>query len=380
MQRENAGRLIELAGFDNPRSGSFIPMLLSILRAARDAGWAAEMVFDAPAGEPHAWVAEFEAAGIPVRFAPPGNRRELGRWVGDLLAESEAPTVLHTHFTTFDMPAVLGARGNAQAHPVWHQHMDLSKRPSIMVRNAIKFGGFGRLTDRIVCPARDTAEDVKRVGAPRDKVVFITNGIDLVRFPLPTDAQRAEARAALGLESGEKVLLHFGWDWERKGGDVFLGALRELRERSVAGIVGLTVTADPAAELLRTELGLREQARVLPPQPDVQALYAAADMFVTASRAEVAPFATLEALASGLPVVASDLEGHRYVANEIDACTTTGPGPQALANAIELRLRSGAPLDEREAKRTREIIEQRFSLSAWSERLLALFGELRSRP
>lgn len=376
MSGQSAGRLIELAAFDNPRPGSFVPMLLSILRAAKAAGWSAEMVFDAPSGAPHAWYEEFDRAEIPLRFAPSGNRRELGGWVGDLLEETEAPTVLHTHFTTFDMPAALGARGNAHAHPVWHQHMDLSKRPSIMVRNAIKFGGFGRLTDRIVCPARDTAEDVKRVGAPRDKVMFITNGIDLVRFPLPTDVQRAEARAALGLGAGEKVLLHFGWDWERKGGDVFLGALRELRERSVTGIVGLTVTADPAAELLRAELGLREGARVLPPQPDVQALYAAADMFVTASRAEVAPFATLEALASGLPVVASDLEGHRYVANEIAACTTAGPGAGALADAIESTLGSGAPLDEGEANCTREIIEQRFSLSAWAERLLALFGEV----
>ena len=371
-----SGRLIELAAFDNPRPGSFVPMLLSILRGAKEAGWEAEMVFETPASGGHEWHAEFERIGVPIRFAPPGNRRELGRWVDELLEESQAPTVLHTHFTTFDMPAVLGARGKPHAHVVWHQHMDLSKRPQIMVRNAIKFGGFGRLTDRIVCPARDTAEDVKRVGAPKKKVTFITNGIDVDRFPLPSDAQRAAARSELGLQGEEKVLLHFGWDWERKGGDVFLGALKALRERSVSGFAGVTVTADPAAEGLRSELGLGDEARVVPPQPDVQALYAAADMFVTASRAEVAPFATLEALSSGLPVVASDLEGHRYVADAIPACTICGPGPGALADAIEAQLERGAPLREAEARRTREAVEDSFGLAAWSERLLALFDEV----
>ena len=371
-----ARRLVELAGFDNPRPGSFIPMLLSVLTTAREAGWDAEMVFDAPAGEPQAWVAEFESAGFAPRFAPPGNRRELGRWLRGVVAETDAPTVLHTHFTTFDMPAVLAARGSSAAHVVWHQHMDLTTRPDVMVRNAIKFGGFGRLTDRILCPAPDTAAAVRRVGGPRDRVEFLPNAIDFERFGLADSAAKAAARDAIGVEGEEVVLLHFGWDWLRKGGDLYLEAAKALRDRGRGGFFAVTVTDHPDAEPLSEQLGLGAEARIVPPQPDVQALYAAADAFVAPSRAEGGtPYALLEALASGVPVIASDIAGHRYVAGAVDGCEVYEGGSEGLAAALEVALDS-LPLDEAGARAVRGQAQERFALPTWSRGIVSQFDEI----
>lgn len=349
-------------------------MLLSIVGAAKNAGWSVEMVLEAPSDGPHAWHAEFEAAGIPLRFAPAGNRRQLGRWVGELVRESEAPTLLHAHFTTFDVPAVLAERGLPQAEVIWHQHMDLSTRPSIMVRNAIKFGGFGRLTKRILCPAPDTAAAVKRVGGPADRTVFFPNAIDLQRFVPPTPAAREAAREMLGIAAQAKVLLHFGWDWERKGGDVFLRAIGALPEDAAEEPLGLTVTSHPAAERLHAQLGLGARARTEPMRADVQSLFAAADVFVAPSRAEGGtPFAVLEALATGLPVVASDIPGHRYIAEAVSACTVTTGDPAAVAEAIRGALNAGAPLPEEEAGRVRDRLAERFGLPGWTQRLLDVY-------
>ena len=50
---------------------------------------------------------------------------------------------------------------------------------------------------------------------------FLHNAVDVDRFPVLTDEQRRTARDEFGLPAGRPLLVHFGWDWLRKGGDVF---------------------------------------------------------------------------------------------------------------------------------------------------------------
>src|SRR6185312_7147004 len=96
-------------------------MLRGVMRAARDRGWTCEAVFGQVAKD-RVWLDELRDDGIPFRFAPSNSRADISRLVRDLLSESDEPTVLHTHFTSFDIPAAMAAARHPSTSVFWHVH------------------------------------------------------------------------------------------------------------------------------------------------------------------------------------------------------------------------------------------------------------------
>src|SRR5581483_9017182 len=276
-------------------------MLLALADGADRRGWQFRALFAEVARE-RPWLDELRAAGVEFGFLPRDRdraRSELARQVPSL----QRPAILHTHFSRFDVPAVLAARGSGDCKVVWHEHSDLAGGPRALARNIPKYVAFARLAERIVCVTPTIAEQVRRRGAPRGRVEYLPNAIDTTRFRLAGPDERAAAR---------------------KGGDLFLSAVRELGERPLVALTvgGRQSGEDPAS------------VRVLPPADDVAGLYAAADVFVSPSRAEGMPFALLEALSRGVAVVATDIPGQRLVGGSLAARRMTGFDPIELAQAI----------------------------------------------
>ena len=239
------------------------------------------------------------------------------------------------------------------AHPgsldvVWHEHTALSSRPQMIVRNAIKFAVVGRRVAAILCPAPDLADAVVRRGAPADRVRFVPNAIEAARFPVIDPFTRAQAREALGIDPDALVVLSFGWHWDLKGGEVFQRTVAELVESADRHVVALHSTAAPEASQLMRRLGLQENLHLIGQTSDVVGLMAATDVFVAASRAEGGtPLAVLEALASGLPVVASDLPAHRFVADRVPGMRVVTREPGQMARAIlDSSIRDGQPFSQ----------------------------------
>jgi len=366
-------RLVHLAGYTGPYAGSFIPMLCSILGAARERGWATEAVFVEPV-RGRGWLEELDRHGLSYRFAQTDSRTALSREIRSLVLERGERTILHTHFTTFDVAA---ATAKADRRPLvyWHIHSRAQPELRVRIRNAIKYAIIGRSVQRILCVAPDIAAAVRRRGGGSSKVTFWPNAMDLDRFPLVGASERRHARAALGLPSEARVITHFGWDWARKGGDLYLEAVALLVSRRLADFVAVTVGGGDMARGLSARLGLDEVVRVLEPTDNVQLLYAAADMFVTPSRAEGMPFAMLEALASGLPVVATDIPGQRAVGDGLESCFWTDSEPEAIANAIQAALSVRPEVQGARAAAARERIRDQRSLAAWSGRLMELYED-----
>ena len=342
-------------------------MLLALADGADRRGWQFRALFAEVARE-RPWLDELRAAGVEFGFLPRDRdraRSELARQVPSL----QRPAILHTHFSRFDVPAVLAARGSGDCKVVWHEHSDLAGGPRALARNIPKYVAFARLAERIVCVTPTIAEQVRRRGAPRGRVEYLPNAIDTTRFRLAGPDERAAARKGLGIPDGSRVLLHFGWDWHRKGGDLFLSAVRELGERPLVALTvgGRQSGEDPAS------------VRVLPPADDVAGLYAAADVFVSPSRAEGMPFALLEALSRGVAVVATDIPGQRLVGGSLAAHRMTGFDPIELAQAIGDLL--GRPPEQvrADAAEAHEWIRAHFDAEQWSERVLAIYDELLGR-
>jgi len=345
-------------------------MLRAVLVAARDRGDDVVAAFGSTA-RPDAWRALLEDEGVAVRILDTSTRLAAARAVARVVGEYAGPTVLHTAFTEFDLAAVAAARGRPRTAVFWHIHSRAVPGLEIRARNVIKYAAAGRRTAAILCVAPDIAVAVRRRGGPRRRVEFVANAIDTDAFPLVGAQERASARRAIG--TGERaVLLHFGWDWERKGGDLFLRALCTLRDAG-RPVLGVIVGGGRPAELLAAELKLGHDLTVLEPRDDLRPLHAAADVFVAASRAEGMPYSVTEALCAGVPVAATDIPGQRLLCEGLAAARLTALEAPALAAAVDELLDRSNEQAAIDATAAREQIIARYDLRPWVAGLLARY-------
>jgi glycosyltransferase involved in cell wall biosynthesis len=172
------------------------------------------------------------------------------------------------------------------------------------------------------------------VGFPAHRIVTIRNGVDTHRF---TPASRDDARQALGLERNELVVGAVGRLLPVKDQQSFLRALGLLARsglRFTAIIAGDGPLKDELAAVAQAE-GLGSRVRLIGERSDVESVLAALDIFVLSSISEGLSNTILEAMASGVPVVATAVGG----ADELVVHGRTGllvpsRDEQALAGAI----------------------------------------------
>jgi glycosyltransferase involved in cell wall biosynthesis len=230
--------------------------------------------------------------------------------------------------------------------------------------------------DRFICPSRQIAEALQPYLKRREAAVYVPNGVDTGRFAPASDAQRRSLRQKLGIPFA-KVIVFVGRHVALKGGDVLLRAFARCR----AGLppdTGLVFVGDgdqkASWQLLARDLGLETAALFVGIQAEPEGFYQAADAFVLPSLREGMPNALLEAMASGLPCLASDTGGIRDVLAERFPEQLVQPGnADALASALASLLRSEtAALGEQ----MRAHVKAHFSADVISQRLMELYKEL----
>lgn len=159
----------------------------------------------------------------------------------------------------------------------------------------------------IQCNARWVADELRaRYGVAPERLVTIYNGVDGERFHPRMRAQhRVRIRQALGVEG--PLALFVGSGFERKGLDL---AIRGLAESSVETDLAVVGAGDASPfRRLAAQLGVAERVHFTGPRSDVEALHAAADLFVLPTRYDAFSNACLEAMASGLPVATTPANG-----------------------------------------------------------------------
>lgn len=369
--RGRSTRLIHLADYGGTYPGSFIPMVRTVLDAARQRGWIVEAVFSRIARD-RSWLGELQAEGFRCRLADT-DRRKLPPELLDEITACDQPIILHTHFTSFDLAAAAAARRHSHVIAYWHLHSALRGAAWWQLRNCVKLGLLSTGVEEILCVAPNIFDQARRRLAPRERLTLVPNAIDLTRFPPVTPENRSHAREMLGLPQAAPVVLHFGWDWRRKGGDVFLEAIAACVRAGMDDLIGVTVAEPQPARALADSLKITDHVRTLASTDDVQTLYAAADVFAAPSRGEGHPFAVAEALASGLPVLASPIPGHEMIARGTDACRIVALDPRALAGAIEATLAERRVGRARDRRAARDWVLAEMDIRPWAERMLARY-------
>lgn len=224
---------------------------------------------------------------------------------------------------------------------------------------------------------------VEREKIPEKKIVVIPNGVDCERFRPPTPEEKAALRSWLGLPAGATVTVSVANLLPVKGHTYLLKAIASLPSEIKEKLALLLVGYGPLQESLKKEaalLSLHSVVRFLGRQEseNVAKILRAADIFVLASLWEGLPNAVLEAMATGLPVVATATGGvPELIRHEKEGLLVPPKDPDALAAAIR-RLVEDAGLRQTLGGNARARALSNFSLeemTAQTEKTyLSLFG------
>jgi len=344
-------------------------------------GWDVRVVSLTP---PRAYVQELEAAGVPVislgikgKLPDPRPAFRLARMI-----RTWRPEVVHSHM----VHANLVARLVRLLAPV---PVLICTAHSIDEKGRRGSGRLRKMAYRLTDPFCDLTTQVSRAGleryvriraVPRHKIRYLPNGIDTERFR-PDPELRARLRQELRLETAFAWLAAGRFVVSKDYANMLQAFSRVAPERNEGCLV---IAGDgplrPSMEQLASDLGVTERVKFLGTRRDIPALMNAADAYVISSAWEGMPMVLLEAAASGLPIVATDVGGNSEVVIDGKTGFLVPPkDPDALAQAM-LRL-MGLPPEERRRMGAvaRQHIEANYSLDRVVDQWEALYTELLER-
>jgi len=195
---------------------------------------------------------------------------------------------------------------------------------------------YTRPDTALVLVARKTSEQLARFYGRNDAFPVVYAGIDLEKFNAEKRARlRAEARKELGLADDAFAALLIGNDWRNKGVPALLDALALLRDRQIHALI-VSREDSAAVRAMARKRNLEGRVQVLPPRLDVEFYYAAADAYAGPSLEDSFSMPVAEAMACGLPVIASEAAGvSEIISDGVDGLILQNPADaKALAASV----------------------------------------------
>lgn len=321
------------------------------------------------AGDPgEAFRAPLAEAGVPVHALEIGTLsvwREA-RFVRELCRRVR-PHVVHTHGYRPDIvDARVARRLRIPTLSTEHGMSKMGGRTALyewlQLRSLRHF-------DAVVAVSRPIARTLSGSGVPEARIELVPNAwADDVDF-----LSRPEARRILGIEGDGPVVGWIGRLIGAKGADVFLRALARVPDVS-ASIVGEGPERETLAGLV-SELGLASRVRLHGEVAGAARLMRAFDAFALSSRTEGTPIVLLEAVAAGLPVVATAVGGVPDVLGEDGALVVPPDDPDAFARALARTLSDPGAAGER-ALRARARVASHYGLEPWLDRYEGIYRRL----
>ncbi len=231
-----------------------------------------------------------------------------------------------------------------------------------------------RVADRVVAVSDDVRRRLLAGGLDAQRCVAISNGIDTRRFGPRTPEQVAAARLALGAGPEDVVLVNVGRFVPQKRQERIVALAAQAPANTRFVIIGW----GPGEADLRAAIasaGVGDRVRLIVRPPSVADLLMASDIYLSTSDWEGMPLSTIEAMAAGLPVVSTDVEGLAALVGEDNGVRVPVGDAGALSAAVgqlvedeALRLRLGAG--------SRARVDRELSLDVMCGRLVGLMNEV----
>ncbi len=332
--------------------------------------------------------------GIPVYRLPEAKTPSLQvlsfmfRLALFLIRRRHSYDVIHAH----------GTLQHAIASPVARLLGKSTLLKVAMANSDIDFNGQGRLWgranrylvsrfDRYIATSRIIQDEFSQHAFANGRVHLMPNGVDTENFrPCATRAEKTQLRASLGL--ADKLTVCFvGIIISRKNVDLALRAFREARREQIDAqlvLVGpLPERSDARAWAYYEELlayiereGLKDSVIFTGLQPTAASYLRASDVFLFPSKQEGMPNALLEAMASGLPSVASKISGTEDLIEQgHNGFMFPLQDEPAFARAL-IELLRDPQLAQRIGEQARQFVERSYSLHALSAHYERIYRDL----
>lgn len=234
---------------------------------------------------------------------------------------------------------------------------------------------IGRI-DRVISEGGHLTSEVMRfLGVPRERIVEIPNAVDLDYVDRRLAAARAEAPLA---SEGALRLLYVGRLTANKGVNVLLQALQD-RPLPMGAEVVLVGTGPEVSRLQALAEGLPVRFVGEVPESDLFAWYASADAFVFPTRYEGMPTVVLEAMAAGLPIIASDIGAVPTMVSSENGWLVPAGDAAALAAALRELAKASEARRRSLGEASRRIVEGRFTWATMARTTLDLLSWLAAK-
>lgn len=294
------------------------------------------------------------------------------------LMRSGGYDILHFHLFGANLCAKpLAVMAGHPAIIVHDQCNDASREKNPLLLAADAF--WNRCSDRVIAVSESTRRYLlDREDLPDDLVTMIPNGIDAEEFRVSGESESAEARRALGMPIESFIIGGVGRLVPQKNFSRFLDVASWVLSRHPSALFVIAGTG-PEEEELKAKavaLGINERVRFLGHISDRLSLYHSLDALLMTSDFEGTPMVLLEAMACGLPVVASAVDGVAEVCTHgKDAMLVQPSSCQSFANQVEALL-----LDETQRRKlgseARKTILNRYEIRGLVRRIEGIYAEL----
>jgi len=315
-----------------------------------------------------------EAAGIKIEALGKKGRVDLGflaRFTG--LIRREKIALIHSHLFTSNLWGRIAAWLTGVPIVTTEHNVDQWKKPYHFWMDRIMAG----VSRKVICVSRKVEEFyLKKVPELRSKTAVIYNGIDAALFK--PDGKRDKARERLGIPKDRFLAGTVGRLVPQKRQKDFIEAVAKLKKAglNIGGILIGDGPQRPELEKKVRALGLEREIIFTGFCDDTPALYAAMDAFVLCSEREGFPMTVLEAMAAGVPVVATDVGGvNECVEHEKTGLLIPADEPEAIVQAL-MRLFGSPELRDLLVKNAGERVRNDFSLMQMARRHEALYFEI----
>ena len=237
---------------------------------------------------------------------------------------------------------------------------------------------------QIIAPSEQLLDSTFDLGYPRNRGSYIANGVNTDQFS-PNEDVRQKTRRQLNIQPHETVILCARRIVEKCGIIYFAKALRRLQNTQdlvvlLTGFSGSLTWRDYEYEsLVLEELehlppGIRVVKLGQVPSDDMPSYYRAADFSVLPSLVEATSIAGLESMASGVPLIGTNVGGiPAIIKNEIDGLLVPSEDSHALENAIR-RLIADPDRRRLMGEQAREATISRFSWNIISRKTAEVYG------
>lgn len=307
---------------------------------------------------------EHSLHAIPVAtFKEWTNPLGIARWLTEW-----HPNVLHIdlpcpYSAAFGLPALL-AKWTGVSVVVTSEHL-----PEVVAPRRFRLAkqAFGRWIDAVVTESDANARSLIRLhGIAEDKIARVYFGVDAERFQRPAEKQVPGIRHSLGFSRDDVVVALLGRLNPQKGHIYLLQAAALLKNRYPACKYLFVGDGDQriALETAARAYGLQDNVVFMGFRNDIPTILQAVDVLVMPSLMEGLPFVLLEAMATGLPVIAFDLACLREVISHgVNGFLVTPQDSEALAVQLDSLLQDRS-LWPSIGQKARETVVQRFSLES----------------